>query len=380
MPPEILTSLRIRFEKVFRRILGLHEKKAQKAKLRLETSILSLFATLPPGCKDEELEDIVYFVLDLYHFHGLPVAHAEVDVDVVVVDLRSALEEHQAKAKGKVKPVLDAHTFLVLDRHVQAIPWESIPVLRGRSVSRVPGVGFITDRLAMARCQRGLPFENGEVDGDESGAGGGGDRCVDVDPSSGYYVLNPSGDLVGTEGRFKEWAEGMKKVGWDGVIGRPPSEQQLLDALQRRDLVVYVLFPCSVFLFSISDPTLPPPGTSDTAEPSSMCVRTESVTCPDAPRRCSGVVPPATYVHRATSTQRGRRTTTCSRGARHLWRTCGTSQIGILTSLRWRCLRGLDLREGFWGAGSKGRVGRRGGRGRRCRFVKRLGRAGMFAS
>lgn len=234
MPPEILTSLRTRFEKVFRRILGSHEKKAQKAKLRLDTSILSLFASLPPTCKDEELQDIVYFVLDLYHFHGLPLALAEVDADVAVVDLRSALEEHWSKARGKVRPVEGAHTFLVLDRHVQAIPWESMPVMRGRSVSRVPGIGFITDRLALARCQRGLPLEVGEEDGAVK------DRCVDVDPSKGFYVLNPSGDLVGTEGRFKEWAGGLKKAGWDGVIGCPPSEQQMLDALQRRDLVVYV--------------------------------------------------------------------------------------------------------------------------------------------
>ena len=244
MPPEVLTSLRTRFDKVFRRILGSHEKRVQKAKLRLETSILSLFASLPPTCKDEELEDIVYFVFDLYHFHGLPIALAEVDVDVVVVDLRSALEEHHAKAKGKVKTVKDAHTFLVLDRHIQSIPWESLPTMRGRSVSRIPGIGFITDRLALARCQRGLPFDHNDEESERSGPTKAEDNVsdtVDVDASKGFYVLNPSGDLVGTEGRFKEWAGGMKKVGWNGVISQPPSEQQMLDALQRRDLVVYVI-------------------------------------------------------------------------------------------------------------------------------------------
>jgi separase len=53
-----------------------------------------------------------------------------------------------------------------------------------------------------------------------------------------FFMLNPSGDLKGTEGRFKSWLEQMRSVGWEGVIGRPPSEQQFLDALARKDLVV----------------------------------------------------------------------------------------------------------------------------------------------
>ncbi|EJC97616.1 uncharacterized protein FOMMEDRAFT_171563 [Fomitiporia mediterranea MF3/22] len=236
IPPDAITSFRTRLEKVFKGILGSHEKKSKKAKLRLETSLLELFAALPPTCKDEELQDLVYFVLDLYHFHGLPVALAEIDMDVVVVDLRSALEEFHAKNGKYVSPEEDAHTFLVLDKNLQAIPWESIPVLRGRNVSRVPSVAFILDRLALARSQRGLPLDSSENSDDEE------DEKIDriqVNPSKGYYVLNPSGDLAGTEGRFRSWAKDLRKVGWDGIIGQIPSEQQFLNALSRKDLVVY---------------------------------------------------------------------------------------------------------------------------------------------
>ena len=242
MPSDIVTSLRSRFEKAFRRILGSQEKKAQKAKLKLESSILSLFASLPPSCKDEELQDIIYFILDLYHFHGFPIAVEEVDLDAVVVDLRSALEDHYAKAKGKVKAVEGAHTFLILDRHVQPFPWESMPVLRGRSVSRVPGIDFVLDRLALTRCRNGLPLEtSGEGTDRESRTDGDEIQCSDfvVDPSKGYFVLNPSGDLAGTESRFKDWTSSMTRAGWSGVVGSPPSEQQLLHALQTRSLFVY---------------------------------------------------------------------------------------------------------------------------------------------
>ena len=59
-----------------------------------------------------------------------------------------------------------------------------------------------------------------------------------VDPRKSYFVLNPSGDLKATEDRFSAWLKGMKAVGWDGIIGRAPSEQQLVDALTNRDLVM----------------------------------------------------------------------------------------------------------------------------------------------
>ncbi|KAL5522623.1 hypothetical protein ACEPAG_8640 [Sanghuangporus baumii] len=233
--PEAITNLRTRLEKVFKGILGAHEKKSKKAKLQLDANLLELFAALPPTCRDEELQDLIYFVLDLYHFHGLPVALAEVDIDLVVLDLRSALEEFHSRNSGGITPEPDAHTFLVLDKNVQGIPWESLPVLRGHSVSRVPSLSFIVDRLAWARSQRGLPLEPSEESTDDSDRI---DRTL-VDPSKGYYLLNPSGDLSGTEGRFKGWVNDLKKVGWDGVIGKEPSEQQFLNALSRKDLVIY---------------------------------------------------------------------------------------------------------------------------------------------
>lgn len=218
----LLAELRTQFDRIFARALRAQDTKQHSARVPLDDPLLACFAALSPQCRDEELEDLVYFVLDLYQFHGVPVAIAEVDVDQVVLDLRGALEEH-VRAMGPVLTDTNAHLFLVLDKNVQGIPWESIPTLRGRSVSRVPSVDFLVDRLDFAALQQGSPTV---------------DRTV-VDPRSTYYVLNPSGDLVKTEGRFTGWLREMREgCGWEGVIGRPPSEQQLLDALARKDLVV----------------------------------------------------------------------------------------------------------------------------------------------
>jgi separase len=184
--------------------------------------------------------------LDLYQFHGVPVAIAEVDVVQVVVDLRGVLEEHALRVKAAQKRQAgqhgtrhpeqregqgDEHMFLVLDKNVQGIPWESIPILRGRSVSRVPSISFLVDRVQFAGWSR----RQGQS---EMGSGAiAADRTI-IDPRKGYYILNPSGDLGRTEGRFKEWLKEMEKVGWEGVVGHAPNEQQFLDALARKDLVV----------------------------------------------------------------------------------------------------------------------------------------------
>jgi separase len=223
----------------------------------LDDAMVECFSTLSPKCRDEELEDLVYFMLDLYQFHGVPVAIAEVDIDQVVVDLRTVLEEHSTKsakemklltraevAKGSTEPSStpsDEHLFLVLDKNVQGLPWESMPILRGRSVSRIPGVDFLHDRVAFAKLKREA---RGQIHKSEDGAA--------VDASSGYYILNPSGDLGRTEDRFRDWSKDMRKMGWDGIVGRPMSEQEFVNALRTRDLVVSVTLN-HVFLFAYAD-------------------------------------------------------------------------------------------------------------------------------
>jgi separase len=207
------------------------------SKVALDDVLLECFSTLSPKCRDEELEDLVFFILDLYQFHGVPVAIAEVDIDQVVVDLRCVLEEHHARLAGRrrgtgpaaAKVEQDEHMFLILDKNIQGLPWESIPILRGKSISRIPSVDFLLDRVQLAGWLTHGAGTSVVVD-----------RAV-VDPHKGYCVLNPSGDLIRTEGRFKAWAEGMENVGWKTVIGHAPSEQQFLDALRTKDLVMCVL-------------------------------------------------------------------------------------------------------------------------------------------
>lgn len=231
IPSQVLDRLRSRLEQIFAASHVSREKK-QMIQAKLDDSILECFAALPIGSRDEELEDLIYHILDLYQFHGASVSIAEVDIDQLVVDLRGVLEEHAAKTARFTKPVQDSHTFLVLDKNVQGIPWESLPMLRGQTVLRVPNLDFLMDRVDYAHqhnaFNRVLPQPN--------------DAAVDriaVNARKAYCFLNPSGDLKNTEQRFSAWLGSMKSVGWDGLVGRTPSEQQFADALTRNDLVIY---------------------------------------------------------------------------------------------------------------------------------------------
>ncbi|KAG8988816.1 hypothetical protein FRB93_003969 [Tulasnella sp. JGI-2019a] len=224
--PEQLTALRTKMNKIFKRNGIVASQKRKKSNIRVDDAILECFSTLSPKCRDEEIEDFIYFVLDLYQLHGAPVALAEVDIDQVAVDLRTILEEHAAKTTPQAARPND-HLFLVLDKYVQGLPWESISILRGRSVSRIPSIAFLIDRLEMVHHLRPATVRGETVD-----------RTV-VDPLKTFYVLNPSGDLTTTQATYESSFKDLEKVGWRGVTGRVPSEEEMICGLEKSDLMLY---------------------------------------------------------------------------------------------------------------------------------------------
>ncbi|KAG8713526.1 hypothetical protein FRC11_011895, partial [Ceratobasidium sp. 423] len=230
---DTLPLLRNRLDKAFKRN-GIGSDKAS-ARPKLDKGLLDCFSSISPKCRDEELEDLAYFILDLYQLHGTSIALSDVDIDTLVVDLRNALEEHALKTTPRPTQVEDHHLFLVLDKNAQQIPWESIPVLRGRSVSRIPSISFLVDRIQLARHRQGLPF----VPPDSKSGIQQIDRIV-VDPKRVRYVLNPKGDLKHTEKQFAPWLKRMtKEAGWSGTIGRVPTEEEMARSLSGSDLFIY---------------------------------------------------------------------------------------------------------------------------------------------
>jgi separase len=141
------------------------------------------------------------------------------------MDVQTALQQFEYSRRAEsIAPANNEHIFLVLDRNVQEIPWESIPILRGRAISRIPSLPFLLDRLP-----RSIP--GGAVDYNILREG--------VNPRKTFYILNPSGDLAKTQQTFEPWLNDMtEKCGWKGIIGREPTSLEIKSVLQNYDLVL----------------------------------------------------------------------------------------------------------------------------------------------
>lgn len=141
----------------------------------------------------------------------------------------------------------DEHIFLALDKNVQSFPWESIPILRGRAVSRIPSLSFLLDQISMeAHLRPSLTqsIAHGAVTGPDPETGRSRLKAVidtkrTVNARRTFYILNPSGDLERTENHFKPWLDEMvAKAGWQGIVGRKPTELEMAAALKDYDLVL----------------------------------------------------------------------------------------------------------------------------------------------
>ncbi|XP_075771872.1 separin isoform X2 [Pelodiscus sinensis] len=111
------------------------------------------------------------------------------------------------------------HLVLVLDKHLQKLPWENMPCLRALPVTRLPSLRFLLSYTLAQRHQPGSVLTRG------------------VNPSNAFYVLNPHDNLPGTEERFRAWFE--SEPGWSGATGAVPSQEQMQSALTEHDLYIY---------------------------------------------------------------------------------------------------------------------------------------------
>lgn len=145
------------------------------------------------------------------------------------MDVKSALTELES-AKGHAKPPADEHVFLALDKNVAGFPWESIPILRGRGVSRVPSLPIMLDQVQLLRAL------SPPASGAQSKAAFAG--RFKIDSRKVFYILNSSGDLARTQTYFEPWLTTMAAKGWKGIVGRSPTELEMVDALTKYDLVL----------------------------------------------------------------------------------------------------------------------------------------------
>jgi hypothetical protein len=90
------------------------------------------------------------------------------------------------------------HVILILDKHLQMFPLESMPILRSQSVSRLPCLSFLRDRILYTQAHATKDaFEDFGVCSSNVWTD------FSVSKRSAYYVLNPGGDLKDTQKEFE---------------------------------------------------------------------------------------------------------------------------------------------------------------------------------
>lgn len=129
---------------------------------------------------------------------------------------------------------------LILDKAVQSLPWESIPILQNAPVSRMPSLPFIVDR-ANAAAAAATTATKSKKKGTKSLSTGTSTSTANgvhvVDGSKTFYVLNPSKDLKSTQRAFE--ANFAAQEGWDGIVGRAPTPHEYKAGLVGSDVMVY---------------------------------------------------------------------------------------------------------------------------------------------
>jgi len=220
-----------RFQQTLHIILDRHLPSRQKAtkssiphRVALDVQVTEMFVALGnPNVTnlDEEMTDLLYFVIDILQFHGESNAYDEIDFDTMTIEVLDALRQYHAAAERTPQPTSPQHTILVLDKALHCFPWESLPCLRAHAVTRVPSLAFLRDRILQQQAQSPPSPTTKFI----------------VDPSSGTYVLNPSGDLTATQSRFEDSLAALPY--WDGIVAREPSETELQTALSEKEIFLY---------------------------------------------------------------------------------------------------------------------------------------------
>ncbi|KAK1751637.1 Separin [Echria macrotheca] len=225
-----------------RQVRSKKTKTAQSVKVTLDVRVLELFIGLgdatAPNCDfDEELTDLLYFVVDILQFHGETNAYDEIDFDSMVVETFAALQTYHSGAQTGKSTDPGVHTILMLDRSLHAFPWESLPCLQTCAISRMPSLACLRRLLQEQRTSRKSLTTPTNEPAQRAGQVPEGHH---VSFTSGTYILNPSTDLKTTEATFAgPLAKHLPLSTWRQVVGRAPTEPEFESTLSDADILLY---------------------------------------------------------------------------------------------------------------------------------------------
>lgn len=247
--PHLLARFQQSLNSILDKYLPSRQKRGkgkQAGTVTLDPHILRLFVNL--GCPDsgndidDQVLDLLYFVVDIYQFNGERNAYDEIDLDnvsqpcgaayflaqtqqVVTETLEALRSYHQAvEWNGNLQE--QRHTILILGKRLHGFPWESLPALKGQSISRLPSLSCLRDRVL---GQRGKGMKRSDTFNQGS--------TFRIPRDDGAFILNPAGDLKSTQEKFEDSLGELPH--WQGISQREPLESELRAFLESHELFLY---------------------------------------------------------------------------------------------------------------------------------------------
>ncbi|KAI9886715.1 MAG: Strongly-conserved Zn-finger binding protein (TFIIIA) [Watsoniomyces obsoletus] len=229
-PPELLSRFHRSFQNILDRYLPSRQKAPKRShaeQIHLAPHILGLLVGLGIPSDEDELDeplmDLLYFVVDILQFHGEHNAYDEIDFDQIVIETKDALRAYHAALSAVGTDQSGSHTILILDKGLHVFPWEALPCLDGLSVSRLPSLDCLRERILLQQSQ----WNNDH----EIHAG------FRIGRGNGSYILNPSGDLSSTQTTFESDLKSLST--WNSIVQRDPTEEEMKHSLENRELFLY---------------------------------------------------------------------------------------------------------------------------------------------
>ena len=190
--------------------------------VQLHAHVLELFTALGHPDErelDDSIADLLYFVVDILQFEGERNAYDEIDFDMMTMEVMDALRSYHEAQRTMVEEEV-GHVILILDKELIGFPWESMPCLEGKSVSRMPSLQCLKSRLDKVRAQS----LNAST--------------LRVSANAGAYILNPSSDLTSTQSTF-EAVFATFLPNFTSIVNRNPTEAEFEACLQGHELLLY---------------------------------------------------------------------------------------------------------------------------------------------
>jgi hypothetical protein len=138
-------------------------------------------------------------------------------VDYHSTEREAAAQKDSVENTTKLsRPKDSSHVVLILDELLQTIPFENIPLLRHKEVSRVPGLTVLVN-LLLLHTQQPLNVCATKRNNDSTSSS----KMLSL--ANCWYSIDPDANLLNTRNTMKEFMQPYAtKWGWTGFVGEMP--------------------------------------------------------------------------------------------------------------------------------------------------------------